>query len=134
MAHRIVNPPSLPIPSGFSHAVVAAPGRTVYLAGQAGHLPDGSIPDDSIVRQFEVAAGNVVKALTAAGARPEHVVSMQILTTDANEYRASSEAIGAAYRRHFGRHFPAITLLEVKALYDPTAKVELTCVAVIPED
>ncbi len=133
-SHRILNPPSLPAPVGFSHVVVAVPGRTVYIAGQAGHLPDGSIPDDSIVRQFEVAAGNVVKALTAAGGLPEHVVAMQILTTDAAEYRASLEGIGAAYRHHFGRHYPAITFLEVKGLFDPAAKIELTCVAVIPED
>jgi enamine deaminase RidA (YjgF/YER057c/UK114 family) len=104
----------------------------VYIAGQAGHLPHGVIAGDTIVRQFEVAAGNVVKALAAAGGLPEHVVAMQILTTDAAEYRASLEGIGAAYRRHFGRHYPAITLAEVKGLFDPAAKVELTCVAVVP--
>ena len=134
MGHHVLNPPSLPAPRGFTHVVVAEPGRTVYLAGQGGHLADGSIAGDNLVRQFDVAAGNVVKALAAAGGRPEHVVSMQILTTDADEYRASSASIGTAYRRHFGRHYPAITFVEVKGLYDPAAKVELACVAVIPEN
>ncbi len=131
--HRIVNPPSLPPPLGFSHAVVAAPGRTVWLGGQAAHAPDGTIASDDLVEQFDAAAANLTEALRAAGGRPEHLVSLQIFTTDAASYRERLGPIGQAYRRHLGRHFPATGLFEVKGLFDPRAKIELMGVAVIPE-
>ena len=130
--HRAVNPPSLPRPSGFSHAIVAVPGRTIYLAGQAAQGPDGTIRGRTIVEQFDAAARNLLTALAAAGGQPEHVVSMQIFTTDVAAYKADLKAIGAAYRRHFGRHYPAMALLEVKGLFDPEAMVEIQAVAVIP--
>jgi len=130
--HRTVNPPSLPRPSGFSHAIMAAPGRTVYLAGQTAQGPDGTIRGRTIVEQFDAAARNLLTALAAAGGRPEHLVSMQIFTTDLAAYKVDLKAIGAAYRRHFGRHYPAMALLEVKGLFDPDAVVELQAVAVIP--
>ena len=132
--HEVVNPPSLPEPSGFSHAVVAAPGRTVYLGGQAGHGPDGTIVGPGVVEQLDAAAANVVAALAAAGGRPEHLVSLHVYVTDAAEYRASLRALGAAYRRHFGRHYPAVALFEVAGLFDPAAKFELVGVAVVPDD
>ncbi len=131
--HRLLNPDSLPKPSGFSHAVAAAGGRAVYVAGQTAQQADATMGGRTLAEQFDVAAGNVVKALASAGARPEHLVSMQIFTTDLAEYRASLQELGTAYRRHFGRHYPAIALLEVKGLFDPEARVELQCVAVVPE-
>ncbi len=128
--HEIRNPESLPRPSGFSHAVIAQAGRTVYLAGQTAQRPDGIIAGGTLAEQFEVAAGNVVLALEAAGANPQDLVSIQIFVTDIAEYRQSAKAIGEAYRRHFGRHYPAMALLEVRRLYDPAAQVELMCIAV----
>ena len=110
--------------------MIAQPGRAVYLAGQTAQQADGKLVDGTMVEQFDVAAANVVKALNAAGAKPQDLVSMQIFVTDINEYRQSSEAIGEAYRRHFGSHYPAMALLEVRRLFDPQAKVELMCVAV----
>lgn len=130
--HEVVNPADLSPPSGFSHAVVAAPGRTVYLGGQTAHRPDGSLEGESVVEQFDAAAANVVRALEAAGARAEHLVSMHIYVTDAAEYRESLGELGPTYRRHFGRHYPAVALFEVVGLFDPKAKVELVCVAVVP--
>lgn len=130
--HEVLNPPTLAAPVGFSHAVVAAPGRTVYLGGQVGHDPNGTIVGNSIAEQFAQAAANVLAALDAAGAVPEHLVSMLIYVTDVAEYRASLSELSAAYREHFGRHYPAIALVEVKGLFDPAAKVELVCIAVIP--
>jgi enamine deaminase RidA (YjgF/YER057c/UK114 family) len=129
--HRIVNPKSLVSPSGYSHAVVAAPGRTIYLAGQTAHVPGEATPDD-IVEQFDRAAGNVVVALEAAGGKPEDLVSMQIFTTDLADYLSKSREIGAAYQKHFGKHYPAAALIEVKSLVGG-AKVELVCTAVIPD-
>jgi enamine deaminase RidA (YjgF/YER057c/UK114 family) len=128
--HEIRNPETLPPAQGFSHAVIAQAGRTVYLAGQTAQQTDGTIVGGSIAEQFDVAAGNVVKALEAAGAHPQDLVSMQIFVTDVTEYQRLSKEIGEAYRRHFGRHFPAMALLEVRRLFDPAAKVELMCIAV----
>lgn len=131
--HEIVNPSSLPPPSGFSHALVAAEGRLVFLGGQAGHRADGSLAGPRLVEQFDQAAANVVEALRAAGGGPEHVVQLLIYVTNVVEYRGALEPIGAAYRRHFGRHFPPMALLGVKELFDPAAKVELVGVAVVPD-
>lgn len=128
--HEIRNPETLPRPSGFSHAVIAQAGRTVYLAGQTAQRPDGSVAAGTIAEQFDLAAGNVVLALEAAGAHPHDMVSMQIFVTDIAEYRDAAKAIGEAYRRHFGRHYPAMAVLEVRRLFDPAAKVELMCIAV----
>lgn len=132
LPHRTVNPPSLPRPSGYSHAVVAALGRTVYLAGQTAAGPDGALQGATMVEQFGAAARNLLVALEAAGGHAEHLVSMQIFTTDVAAYRAERKAIGAAYRRSFGSHYPAMALLEVKGLFDPKALVEIQAVAVIP--
>lgn len=132
--HRMVNPETLPPPVGFAHAVAAAPGRLVFLGGQTAHDREGRLPGESVVEQFDRAAANVVEALAAAGARPEHLVSVQIFVTSAEEYRASLGELGAVYRRHFGRHYPAIALFGVTALVDPQAKVELVGIAVVPEE
>jgi enamine deaminase RidA (YjgF/YER057c/UK114 family) len=110
--------------------VIAQAARTVYLAGQTAQRPDGRIVAGTIAEQFDLAARNVVLALEAAGAHPQDLVSMQIFVTDIAEYRESAKVIGEAYRRHFGRHYPAMVLLEVRRLFDPAAKVELMCIAV----
>jgi enamine deaminase RidA (YjgF/YER057c/UK114 family) len=128
--HEIRNPDTLPPAQGFSHAVIAQAGRTVYLAGQTAQQTDGAIVGSTIAEQFEIAAGNVVKALEAAGAHPQDLVSMQIFVTDVTEYQRLSKEVGQAYRRHFGRHYPAMALLEVSRLFDPKAKVELMAIAV----
>ncbi len=128
--HEIVNPDSLPSPRGFAHAVVAAPGRGIYLGGQVGMRADGSIPED-LVEQFDQACANLVEALRAAGAEPGHVVSLQIFATDVGEYAARTEEIGEVYRRHFGRHYPALALLATMELFEPEARVELMGVAVV---
>jgi enamine deaminase RidA (YjgF/YER057c/UK114 family) len=131
--HRVVNPAGLAPPAGFAHAVVAAPGRTVYLGGQAAQGPDGAIAGASLVEQFEVAAGNLVAALAAAGGSPQHLVSLHIYTTEIDLYRASLAELGAAYRRHLGRHYVATALFEVAGLFDPAAEVELVGIAVVPD-
>ncbi len=132
--HLILNPVWLPPAKGFAHVVVPARGLLIFLGGQAGHRPDGTLAGESLLEQFDQACGNVVEALAAAGGKPEHIVSMQIFVTDGDEYRGSLEEIGERWRRHFDRHYPAISLLEVKGLFDPGARVELMCTAVIPEE
>jgi enamine deaminase RidA (YjgF/YER057c/UK114 family) len=132
--HLILNPVWLPPAKGFAHVVVPVHGLLVFLGGQAGHRPDGTLAGESLLEQFDQACGNVVEALAVAGGKPEHIVSMQICVTDVDEYRASLEEIGERWRRYFDRHYPAITLLQVQGLFDPGDKVELTCTAVIPEE
>ncbi len=130
--HRLVSPETLPPPTGYAHATVAAAGTTVYLGGQAGLRADGTLAGEGLVEQFDHACANVVEALRAAGAEPEHLVSLQIFVTDAAAYRAELGPVGESYRRHFGKHFPAMAVLEVSGLFDPSALVELVGIAVIP--
>jgi enamine deaminase RidA (YjgF/YER057c/UK114 family) len=118
----IVNPPELPEPVGFAHAVVA--GGTVHLGGQTG---EGA----SLVEQFDSAAGRLVTALRAAGGEPDGLVSLVVYTTDIEEYRSSTRELGEAWRRHFGRRYPAMALIGVSALLEPEARVELMGVAVL---
>jgi enamine deaminase RidA (YjgF/YER057c/UK114 family) len=130
--HEIVTAPGLAAPVGFAHAVVAAPGRTVHLGGQTAQGRDGAIVGTTLVKQFDVAAGNVVAALTAAGATPDHLVSLIIYTTAVSEYRQSLGDLGPLWRKHFGRHYPAVALLGVAELFDEAAKIELLGTAVVP--
>ncbi|MGH2662551.1 MAG: RidA family protein [Actinomycetota bacterium] len=131
--HEVVNPESLPPPKGFTHAVVAKGGRTVYLGGQAGHRADGTLAGDDLVGQFDQACANVVTALKSAGAGPDHLVQLLIFVTDVDAYREGLGPIGEAYRKHFGKHYPAMALLGTTELLDPGAKVELVGVAIIPD-
>ena len=131
--HRIVEPDGLPEPKGFAHALVAARGTTVYLGGQTGHRADGSLAGDDLVEQFDQACANVVRALNAAGARPDQLVFMAIHAVDVGEYRSRLAELGRAYRRHFGKHYPAMALLGTTELFDADAKVELIGTAVIPD-
>jgi len=130
--NEIVNAPGLAEPVGFAHAVVAGPGRTVYLGGQTAQGQDGAIIGSTVAEQFDVAAGNVVTALTAAGATPDQLVSLVIYTTAVPAYKAALKELGPLWRKHFGRHYPAVALLGVAALFDEEAMIELIGTAVIP--
>ena len=125
-----INAPELPPPVGFSHAVKA--GDTVYLAGQVAQAADGTVTGETIAEQFDVAAGNLMTALRAAGGGPEHLVSLQVFVTAVAEYKASLRELGDVWRKHFGRRYPAMGLFGVTELFDPAAKVELMGVAVVP--
>jgi enamine deaminase RidA (YjgF/YER057c/UK114 family) len=131
-AHRLVNPSGLAPPSGFAHAVVAAPGRLVFLGGQTGHRADGSLPGPGIVEQFDGACANVVTALRAAGAGPQDVVWCQVFTSDGAAYLGSLPALGRAWRARLGTHYPAMAWFEVRSLFDPEALVEIMAIAVVP--
>jgi enamine deaminase RidA (YjgF/YER057c/UK114 family) len=131
--HRIVNPETLVEPVGYAHAVVAAPGRLVFLGGQIAHDVESVCRGSTLPEQFARTLDNVIVALAAAGGRPEHLVSVHIFTTDMAAYRAAAGELGALYRRAVGRHYPAMALVEVTELFDPDALVELVCTAVVPE-
>lgn len=130
--HEIHNPDHLAPATGFAHAVAPADGRTVYLGGQTALDGEGRILGVTIAEQFDQAAANVVAALAAAGGRPEHLVSLQVFTTDMAAYKAALRDLAGVYRRHFGYHYPAMALIGVSELFDAEAKVELMGVAVIP--
>lgn len=134
MAHEIVTAPELAPPIGYAHAVVAAPGRLVHLGGQTALDAEGKIRGESLAEQLDVAAGNVVAALRAAGGVPEDIVSMQLFVVDVADYRAQLPQLGAVWRHHFGRHYPASGLFGITRLFDDEALIELMAVAVIPED
>jgi enamine deaminase RidA (YjgF/YER057c/UK114 family) len=130
--HLLLSPAWMAPAVGFSHVVIPADGRLVFLGGQSGHRPDGTLAGEGLLEQFDQACTNVNEALTAAGARAQHIVSMHIYVTDAADYRARLGPIGALYRKHFGAHYPAMALFEVSGLFDPGAVVELVCTAVVP--
>jgi enamine deaminase RidA (YjgF/YER057c/UK114 family) len=132
MSNEIVTAPELALPVGYAHAVVGARGgRTVHLGGQTALGPDGEIHGATLVEQFDVAAGNVLAALRAAGAAPDDVVQMLVFVTDVGEYKASLRELGKVWRRRFGRRYPAIALLGVSALFDEAARIELVATAVV---
>jgi enamine deaminase RidA (YjgF/YER057c/UK114 family) len=116
---------------GFSSGVVAS-GRQIFLAGQVGWDSSQEIVADDLVMQVEQALRNVVEILAEADARPEHVVRLTWYVTDRREYLARSGEVGQAYRRVMGRHFPAMTLVQVVALAEDRAKVEIEATAVVP--
>jgi enamine deaminase RidA (YjgF/YER057c/UK114 family) len=127
---RAVNAPGLAPPIGFAHAVVA--GNTVYLSGQTAQAKDGSLHGETLAEQFDRAAANLLAALEAAGGEPHDLVTLQVLVTDVDEYRASLVELGRVWRRHFGKHYPAMGLFAVNRLFDDAAKVELMGAAKLP--
>lgn len=131
--HAIHNPPILGPASGYANAVSCAPGRLVFLGGQTAHGADLVIRGETLAEQLDLCCANVVHALEAAGARPEHLVQLMMYVTDVDEYRRVRPELGPIWRRHLGRHYPAIALFGVAALFHPDAKVELVGTAVVPE-
>jgi enamine deaminase RidA (YjgF/YER057c/UK114 family) len=126
---RNVNPKELGPARGFSHATVA--GGFVWLGGQIGSDTTGNIPEPGdIVAQYARAIRNVSLALRAAGAAPADTVKLTYYVTDVQAYKSNLQAIGSAYRKVFGRHYPATTLVEVRSLFDTAALVEIEAVAV----
>ena len=128
---QILHPKSWVPTRGFSNGV-AAEGRQVFVAGQIGWNARQEIVSDDFVSQVEQALNNVVAILAEADARPEHLVRLTWYITDKLEYLARSSEVGQAYRRVIGRHFPAMTLVQVVALVEDRAKVEIEATAVIP--
>ncbi len=132
MAATLHNPPSLAKPRGFSHAA-SARGRTVALAGQIGWDQTGRLVANEFAPQFERALANLVEALRAAGGEPTDLISLRLYVTDKQQYLAASKELGVAYRKHLGKHFPAMALLQVADLLEDGALVELEGLAVVPD-
>ncbi len=127
----IVTPPDLAKPRGYNYGVKVQGGSTLYIAGQVAFDGEGKMvgPGD-IVRQFEQALANFRRVLEAGEALPQDVVKLNIYTADMAAYKANLQGIGRAYRAVFGHHYPAMTVVEVKSLYDDGFLLEIEGVAV----
>ena len=129
---RVLEPEGWLRPSGYSSGVLAE-GRQVFIAGQVGWNPrSGKFETAALVDQVAQALRNVLAVLAQAGGRPEHIARMTWYLTSRTEYLAHLKEIGAAYRAVMGKHFPAMTAIEVTALIEAQAKVEIEATAVIP--
>jgi len=119
-------------PKGFANGMLAE-GRQVFIAGQIGWNAQQSFESDDFVAQVEQALKNIVEVLAQAGGRPEHLVRLTWYILDKGEYLARLAEVGAVYRRVLGRHFPAMTLVQVVGLLEDRAKVEIEATAVLPQ-
>ncbi len=129
---RTLSPPGWTPPKGYANGV-AARGTTVFVGGQIGWNAQQQFETDDFAAQARQALLNVVAVLREAGAGPEHVARMTWYVVDKHEYIASYRALGAAYREVMGRHFPAMTAVEVTALIEDRARVEIEVTAVLPD-
>ena len=129
---RIVQPDGWPRPRGYANGVLAE-GRLLFISGQVAWDEKEQFASDDIVEQVRQALKNTLAMLAAGGAKPEHVARMTWYLTDKREYLARAKEIGAVYRECMGRHFPAMSMVEVSALMEDRAKVEIESTAVIPK-
>lgn len=132
MAHHTVNPSELPTPKGFSHGTLA--GNTLYLGGQTALDKNMNIVPGGIVEQFRQSFSNVLTTLAAAGGQPEDLTNITIFLTDIPDYQAHGREIGRVWRELAGPVYPAMAGIGTTGLWQAEALIEITAVAVIPED
>jgi enamine deaminase RidA (YjgF/YER057c/UK114 family) len=128
---KIVQPEGWLAPRGYSNGILAD-GPTLYVAGQIGWNERCEFDSDDLIAQFDQALANIVAVLRAGGASPEHVVRMTAYVTDLAAYREGAARLRDPWRKHFGRHYPAMALVGVAGLVEPRAKVEIEATAVLP--
>ncbi|HEY8411276.1 MAG TPA: RidA family protein [Pyrinomonadaceae bacterium] len=133
MPVTLINPESLGAPSGYANGLLAdASGKLLFVSGQIAWDEKQQIVSDDFVEQFDRALANVVTVVRAAAGQPEHIVRLIIYVTDKVEYRERTREVGERYRKHLGKHFPAMVLVQVAGLLDDAAKVEIEGMALIP--
>ncbi len=130
MTVHVLQPPGWPRPKGYSNGMVAE-GRQVFVAGQVGWDEQQQFPE-TLADQVRQALRNIVTVLNEVGARPEHLVRLTWYLTSRDEYLAELPRIGEAYREIIGRHYPVMAVVQVVALIEAQAKVEIEATAVIP--
>jgi enamine deaminase RidA (YjgF/YER057c/UK114 family) len=130
MSHQTLQPPGWPRPKGYANGIAAAPGRMVFTGGVVGWDAEEKFAD-GLVAQAAQAFANIVAVLAEAGARPEHIVRLTWYVTSRADYLANGAGIGAAYRAAFGKVFPAMAVVEVSALIEAAAVIEIEATAVI---
>ncbi len=129
---QILQPPDWVAPKGYVNGI-AARGTTVVVAGQIGWNSACVFESDDFVAQFRQALANVIAVAAEAGARPEHIVKLTWYITDKQEYLSALRAVGAAYRELMGRWYPAMAVVQVTALMEDRAKIEIEAMAIIPD-
>ena len=129
---QVLLPPGWPRPKGYANGV-AVSGRQIYVAGMIGWDAHGQFHTDDLAAQARQAMQNIVEVLAAGGARPEHIVRMTWYITDKKEYLAQQAEIGKAYRELIGSFSVAMTAVQVAALIEDRAKVEIEVTAVVPD-
>ncbi len=129
---QILQPAGWVRPRGYSHAI-AASGRLVFISGQVGWDEHGHFQTTDFVKQARQALQNIVTLLAEAGGRSEHIVRLTWYVLDKHEYQAASKELGSVYRALMGQHYPAMTAVQVSALMEEQARVEIEATAVIPE-
>ncbi len=129
---QVLQPAGWPRPKGYANGVTVR-GRMVFVAGMVGWDAEGRFPSDDFADQARLALQNVVAVLTEAGAKPEHIVRMTWYVTSKREYLAAGRAIGQAFREIIGAYNAAMSAVEVTALMEDRAKVEIEVTAVIPD-
>lgn len=129
---QFLQPPDWARPRGYANGVVAQ-GRLVFLSGQIGWDGQGRFASDDFVGQARQALSNILAILVEAGGSAEHVVRLTWYIVDKQEYLASGVALGRAYREVMGHHFPAMSVVQVAALLEDRARVEIEATAVLPE-
>lgn len=129
---KFLQPPDWAKPRGYSNGIVAR-GQLVFVAGMIGWNKDAQFETDDFAGQVRQALENIVTVLREAGAGPEDIVRLTWFVTDRLEYHASLPKLGEAYRAVMGKHYPVMSVLEVTALMEDRAKVEIEATAVIPE-
>lgn len=131
--NRTLQPSAWPKPKGYANGI-AARGTLVFVAGQVGwNGATGAFETDDFVGQLRAALQNVVAVLAEAGASPAHITRLTWYVTDKQEYASRQREVGQAYRDVIGPHYPAMALVEVRALVEDRAKVEIEATAVIPD-
>jgi enamine deaminase RidA (YjgF/YER057c/UK114 family) len=128
---QILQPPGWAKPKGFANGM-AATGNFVFVAGQIGWTGEGKWEATDFAGQFRQTLKNTLAVLAEAGARPEHIVRMTWYVTDKKEYLGALKEVGAAYRELIGKHYPTMAVVQVVALMEDAAKVEIETTAVIP--
>jgi len=133
MPLTLINPESLGAPSGYTHGLLAdSNGKLLFISGQIAWDEKQQIVSEDFVEQFDRALANVMTVVRAAGAEPDHIVRLVVYVTRKREYRERTREVGERYRKHMGKHFPAMVLVEVAGLLDDAATVEIEGMAVIP--
>lgn len=125
-----VNPESLAKPSGYNNGMKGE-GQILFVAGQVGWNREARLVSDDFVEQFAQALDNVLDVVWAAGGKPESIARLTVYVTDKAEYLRRRRALGEAWRRRLGRHYPAMSLVEVKALLEEGAQVEIEATALL---
>jgi enamine deaminase RidA (YjgF/YER057c/UK114 family) len=131
---RILQPPGWARPKGFAHGIAVKGGTTVHVAGQVGCTGRGEWREKGFAGQFRQALANILEVLAEAGGRPEHLVRLTWYVLDKAEYLASLQEVGAAYRELMGRHYPVMAVVQVGALVEDAARLEIEATAVVPGD